>query len=103
MNLEDRGSIYSNIDKIISKKSWKNISELYDIDWKRYHFKTYSYDDLYMMCYYIFTEGLKNKEIIKKFPKYKEKALNTALKSIRAKRCYKSVINDYLSSTTREN
>ena len=55
------------------------------------------------MCECIFTKQMKNAEIVKLFPQYNTKNLKVALKSIRAHRLYKSVINEYLSSTTIEN
>lgn len=102
LDLENRGSIYSSIDKIINGKTWVRISKKYNIDRKLYHYKTYKYNDIYKMCEYIFESKMKNKEIIKLFPQYDFKKLNTMLKGIRSNRIYKDVIKDYLSSTTRE-
>ena len=96
MNLKDRGSVYSNIDKIIHKKAWVRISDKYNIDYKLYHYKTYTYNDICSMCDMIFNKKLKNKEIISKFPQYKTSSLNTALKSIRAFRIYKNISEKYI-------
>ena len=55
MNLHDGyGDIYSNIDKIINGKAWKSISSKYNFDYNKYHYKTYSYDDIWKMCECIF-------------------------------------------------
>ena len=102
MNLKDRGSIYSNIDKIISGKSWKKIRSQYIIDPKLYHYKTYKYDDIITFCDCIFNKKMKNREIIELFPQYNSKNLNTALKGIRAGRIYKQITCNFMSSTTRE-
>ena len=103
LHLENRGDIYSNIDKIIKGKAWKKISSKYHFDYNKYHYKTYEYEDILKMCECIFTKQMKNAEIVKLFPQYNTKNLKVALKSIRAHRLYKSVINEYLSSTTIEN
>lgn len=95
MNLNDRGSVYSNIDKIIHKKAWTRISKKYKIDYKLYHYKTYKYDDICKMCDMIFNQKLKNKEIVSKFPQYKSSNLDKALKSIRAFRIYKNISKKY--------
>jgi hypothetical protein len=95
MNLKDRGSIYSNIDKIIHKKVWVRISSKYNIDYKLYHYKTYTYDDICKMCDMIFNKKMKNKEIISKFPQYNSSNLNAALKSIRAFKIYKNISEKY--------
>lgn len=96
MNLEDMPNIYSNIDKIINGKSWVRISSKYNFDYNKYHYKTYSYDDILKMCEYIFTDHLKNAEIVAKFPQYDPKKLKTCLKSIRHGRIYKNIVQDYL-------
>ena len=103
LKLENRGSIYSNIDKIIHKKAWVKISNKYNIDYNKYHYKTYSYDDIFLMCKYLFTDKMKNKDIVKLFPEYDSKKLSIMIKSLKAKRIYKKVIYDYERSTTIEN
>ena len=102
LGLSKRKNIYSNIDKILNGKSWTKISSKYNINYNVYHYKTYKYEDLCIMCDCIFNKQLKNKEIIKMFPQYNAKKLNTALKSMRAGRVYKKIVNKYKSSTTRE-
>ena len=102
LKLEDRGDVMSNIHKIASGKTWKDISLKYNISYNKYHYKTYTYEDICKFCHLIFIEKKKNKEIIELFPNYNSKNLNTALKSIRAKRIYKKIIDKYQSSTTIE-
>lgn len=102
MHLENRGDIYSNINKIINGKSWKKISSKYKFDYKKYHYKTYAYDDIYKMCECIFTKKMKNSEIVKLFPQYDDKKIKVLLKSLRAHKVHKKVINEYMSSTTIE-
>ena len=103
MKLEGRGSVYSNIDKILSGKTWKKISKKYNLDYNMYHYKTYSHDDLLKLCYYIFSTDMKPKEIVKLFPNYDCEKLKVVIKSIKSGKCYKKVINEYESSTTIEN
>ena len=90
------GDIYSNIDKIINGKSWKKISSKYKFDKKKYHYKTYSYDDILKMCDCIFNKHMKNREIVELFPQYNEKNLTAALKSIKARRIYKDISKDFI-------
>mgnify|MGYP004549383685 CR=1 FL=1 len=96
LKLENRGSIMSNIDKILSGKTWKKISKKYNIDYNLYHYKTYSYDDINKMCEMIFIKNMKNSEIVTYFPQYDSKKLKIALKSIRAKRLYKKIVKSYM-------
>ncbi len=91
------------LDKIIHKKAWVKISNKYNIDYNKYHYKTYSYDDIFLMCKYLFTDKMKNKDIVKLFPEYDSKKLSIMIKSLKAKRIYKKVIYDYERSTTIEN
>lgn len=102
MNLQNRGSVMSNIDKILSGKTWKKISSQYNIDYKRYHYKTYKYEDIYKLCNLIFSKNMKPSEIVKLFPQYHEKRLKIVIKNIKEKRLYKKIINEYECSTTRE-
>ena len=96
LKLENRGSIMSNIDKILRGKTWKKISKKYNIDYNLYHYKTYSYDDINKMCEMIFIKNMKNSEIVTYFPQYDSKKLKIALKSIRAKRLYKKIVKSYM-------
>lgn len=102
LGFENRENIYSNIDKIISKKSWKKISSQYNIDRNKFHYKTYSYDDLCLICKMIFIENKSNKSIIESFPQYDSSKLKITLKGIRGKRVYKSIIEKFERSTTIE-
>lgn len=95
LNLENQKYAYSNIDKIINRKSWVRISSKYKFDYNTYHYKTYKYEDIKRMCKYVFETDLTNGEICKKFPQYNEKKLKTMLKTLKHGRVYKKVINDY--------
>jgi hypothetical protein len=102
MDLKNRGSVYSNIDKIINGKSWVRISSQYNIDYNKFHYKTYKYEDILLACDYVFNTDLKNREIAYKFPQYNTKKFIIMLKGLRKRRIYKKVIKDFESSTTRE-
>ena len=106
LHLEDNyGDIYSNIDKIINGKSWKRISSKYVFDRRKYHYKTYSYQDIVSMCEMIFIKKMKTSDIADRFPWYKNrKALKQCIKSIKSGRLYKDISQIYIhSSTTIEN
>ena len=95
MHLEQYPNIYSNIMKIINKKSWVRISKKYIFDRKLYHYKTYPYEVVDAVCKYIFIDGLKNTEIVEKFPQFDKHNFTSMVKSIRAKRLYKDVSDNY--------
>ena len=87
-------SYFKILNDILHKNSWNRISDLYDIDFKRVHYKTYEYNDLCMISFYI-ASGMKNLEISSMFPHYDSKKLIKVIKKMRAKKLYKDITQKY--------
>ena len=92
----------NNISKIANRKTWKNISSKYNIDFNKYHYKTYSYEDINTMSHMMFVDKMSYSEIISNFPKYNSKKLKIMLKSLKHGRIYKQISIKYQGSTTIE-
>lgn len=96
LHLENHKHIQSNIIKIINRKSWVRISSKYKFDHNKYHYKTYSYDDIVLMCEDLFINKLKPSEVAKKYQKYNYKKLCIMLKGLKGGRIYKEISRKYI-------
>lgn len=92
LNLNE--SYFKVLNDILHKNSWVRISSQYNIDFKKVHYKTYEYNDLDMMAFYI-SSGMKNSEIAKKFPQYDSSKLIKVLKKMRKRKLYRSITQKY--------
>ena len=102
LKLEKYKYAKNNISKIANRKTWKNISSKYNIDFNKYHYKTYSYEDINTMSHMMFVDKMSYSEIISNFPKYNSKKLKIMLKSLKHGRIYKQISIKYQGSTTIE-
>lgn len=82
------------LNDILHKNSWTRISDQYNIDFKKVHYKTYEYNDLCTISYYI-AAGMKNKEIASKFPQYDQSKLIKVIKKMKSKKLYKDITQKY--------
>ena len=82
------------LNDILHKNSWTRISDQYDIDFRKVHYKTYEYEDLDIIAYYIST-GMKNRNIVSSFPQYDQNKLLKVVKKMKSGKLYRSITQKY--------
>lgn len=82
------------LNSILHKNSWTRISDQYDIDFRKVHYKTYEYEDLDIIAYYI-SAGMKNRDIVSSFPQYDQNKLLKVVKKMKSGKLYRSITQKY--------
>lgn len=92
-----------NINRIVHRQAWTDITKDYDWDIDDIRLKKYTKKDLQKIAYLILYSDLKYKEIANLFPQYGFKQVHQVIKKMAQGKLYKSIMKEVERSTTIDN